>query len=135
MRDSVLYQQTDISGYTRSRDAGPVGGLRNISSTADGGRQAFIFRNNTAIAGAAFNESVDQWSLIAFGEGQYGLYQNVGIGFSNGFQLCQRDGYKQLFYYESRTGNGGLPAECQPVGVVVSTAMIWCKPADRADFA
>jgi len=109
---------------TPTQNLGPVGGLRNLTTNADGSdRQVFIFRNNTADAGKSFKDSVKKWNLVGFGEGEYGLYsKTVTTGFANGFMACRVKDYWQLFYYEYESEPGNFP-NCEFVGLQVSQSI------------
>ena len=121
MRNGVLYSEnTTIANELY--DLGPIGGLANVSTTANSSSQAFVMRKPKSNCSSESFQTNGGFQLIGLGDdGTYGLYHDTPDGYANGFVICEKHGgeYFQLFYYEylqdppERTG-------CEYVGLEVS---------------
>ena len=92
-------------------DLGPMAFLRNVSSTATSSLQEFCFKNSTA--------TDNGFQLFSFGAALYGLYHQEPLEVVNGFVICDKRDYSQVFYNTYIEEPPAYP-DCEFVGIQVS---------------
>ncbi|MCJ1328198.1 hypothetical protein MMC10_004874 [Thelotrema lepadinum] len=93
MENGVIYSENRTL-ENQLYDLGPVSHLKNVSTTISSSLQEFYFQNATSTTKATGNFMLELIGSNAV----YGLYHKVPLEVVNGFIICQKGDYWQLYY-------------------------------------
>ena len=113
MSNGVIFSE-NRNLFNQLYDLGPVAHLKNVSTTNSSSLQEFYFQNATSTSKATGNFMLE----LIRSNAVYGLYHKVPLEVTNGFIICWKGEYWQLFY-DTYLKNPPNYDGCEFVGVQV----------------